>query len=345
MRKRPLSGVVLLLLLGVALALWLKAGLDGQPTAGKLGSTEQRREVVNSWEQAREKEVEFWGKVIDQHDGPVADVAVTATITTHQIPPPGFKARPQTIYSATTDGNGLFSIKGRPGRGFTIETMAIEGYVLAPKLQKRTNNLDWYNYDRLDPRGFKPDANAPVVFRLWKLGSPEALVMREADTRIPYDGTPVNFDLVSGRKTTGGGDIRVTLLRNPQDIQLGQRNFEWTATVEAVEGGLVESEDPFMYLAPESGYLPRLVIHMSPDDPNWTDERAVAFYLKSRGGRNFGRVKLEFMTGSNKPTTGFSFDSSVNPNGSRNLEYDPAQSVKGHPSRIHPPADSAAQKP
>ena len=65
-----------------------------QPEVKKPSPQEQRRETITAWEQAREKEVEFWGKVIDQHNEPVTGVAVTATITTHQVPPPGFKPQP-----------------------------------------------------------------------------------------------------------------------------------------------------------------------------------------------------------------------------------------------------------
>lgn len=359
MKKRVFLAVVSLTLVGVGILVWLKDRREATPSASKtaaatsvgaqsarqsppvlparsasstvqqgtlsekLSPQERRREIVNAWEQAREKEVEFWGKVIDQHNEPVTGVTVTATVTTHQILPPNYKPQPTTIYSATTDAAGLFYIKARAGRGFTIETMERLGYILSPELQKRRGNLFGFNYDQLDPTSFRPDHGAPVVFHMWKVGAPALLIAHEEDTRIPYDGTAVNYDLLTGRKTASGGDIRVTLIRSPQKIQWGQRNFEWTATIEAVDGGLVESADEFMYLAPEDGYQPKVMVHMRPDDPKWTDEKAVEFYLKSRGGKNYGRVRLEFMTGSDKPTTGFSFRSCINPNGSRNLEYDP----------------------
>lgn len=299
----------------------------GVASADKHSPEERRREIVNAREQTREKDVEFWGKVIDQHDEPISGVSVTADVTTHQIPPQGYTPQPTTIYSVTTDVAGLFYIKARAGRGFTIETMKRSGYVLNPELQKRNGNLFGFNYDQLDQKRIRPDRRAPIVFRMWKIYAPALLIAQEADTRIPYDGTSVNYDLLTGRKTSNDGDIQVTLTRNPQQIQWGQRNFEWTATIEVVDGGLIESDDEFMYIAPESGYQSKMVLHMCKDDPKWTSEKVVAFFLKSRGGKNYGRVRLEFMTDSQKPTTGFSFRSYINPNGSRNLEFDPARGL------------------
>jgi hypothetical protein len=57
----------------------------------------------------------------------------------------------------------------------------------------------------------------------------------------------------------------------------------------------------------------------------WSAHKSLTFYLKSRG--NYGRVTLEFRTDSDQKTTGFGFQSFINPSGSRNLEYDPLLGV------------------
>lgn len=65
---------------------------DGRTGSVSSFATVARREAITALEQAREKEIEFWGKVIDQNNEPVTGMAVTATITTLQIPPSGFQA-------------------------------------------------------------------------------------------------------------------------------------------------------------------------------------------------------------------------------------------------------------
>jgi hypothetical protein len=56
--------------------------------------------------------------------------------------------------------------------------MKKEGYVLRPTLQSRTDNLFFYNYDQLDPKGFKADSTSPVIFHMWKIERPEKLIQR-----------------------------------------------------------------------------------------------------------------------------------------------------------------------
>ncbi len=298
-----------------------------QPVAQKLSPEEQRRATITAWEQAREKEVEFWGKVIDQHNEPVAGVEVTATITTHQIPPPGFKPQPTTIYSASTATNGVFYIKGRPGRGFTIETIKKEGYVLPPALQSRTDNLFLYNYDQLDPKGFKADSLSPVVFHMWKIEQPEKLIKGEGFYGVIPDGRVYTVDLLTQKHAQGEtpGDFRVKIER-PPSAKWGARGYDWSCAIEGVGGGVIETQDEFMYRAPESGYLSRYEIKISAVDEHWYDRQKRQFYLKSREGKVYARLEVEiFVNYQNEAALRVKYY--ANPSGSRNLEYDPARGL------------------
>jgi len=137
----------------------------------------------------------------------------------------------------------------------------------------------------------------------------------------------------------------VTLIRTPLQIKCGQQKYDWTATIEAVDGGVVASTDEFMYRAPESGYEPKLTVAVSAQDPKWSAEGKVAFYLKSHG--KYGRVTAEFTTDYDRPKTGFRIDAYFNPTGSRNLEYDPMQDVAplpNTPSGSHDRAERTASR-
>lgn len=362
MKRRAALVILLVVAIGVSLLLWLRiqrkadgasspaisgAGRGSTPPAAaqspgsqppssaqpaeKLTPREQRREIINTWEKAREKEVEFWGKVLDQHDEPVVGAEVTATITTHQIPPSGFKPQPTTIYSATTDANGSFYIKGRQGRGFTIETMAKAGYVLPPELQTRRGNLLWYNYDHLDPKGFKPDRGAPVVFRMWKLEQPEKLVSGEGFYGIVPDGSVYTVDLLTQKHAQGEkpGDFRVRISR-PPNVKWGARGYDWSWQIESIGGGLVETNDEFMYRAPEGGYQPSYEIRIRSGDAPWSDEVRRRFFLKSRGGAVYARLEVEVLANYRDKAV-FSVKYYANPNGSRNLEYDPMAKRRSGP--------------
>jgi len=157
---------------------------------------------------------------------------------------------------------------------------------------------------------------------MWKEGAKETLVPFHKSTRIPYNGTPVTFDLLKGETQLGAGegDLRVILSRTPLEVQRGRQPYDWVATIEAVNVVLAEPDDEFMYLAPETGYRPKLEINMPASSTNWASLKSLSFYLKSRGGLCYGRVQLEFSTDWPQGGTGFRIDSVVNPAGSRNLE-------------------------
>ncbi len=222
--------------------------------------------------------------------------------------------------SVVTGQDGRFALTGAKGALLGLKSLEKVGYEPSPKA---FNGTYWYWRDR-DP--YVPNEEKPEIFRMWKKAGAEKLVRRGIGEPIHYDGTPATFNLFTQDKI-GAGDLRVTLERNPRQIKYGERNYEWTLTVETIDGGLLESNDEQMYLAPVEGYQPKLIIHMPADAPKWTDEKSVNLYLKLRGGKNYGRAELKVLVGADRPTTPFYITSFVNPSGSRNLEYDSTQNL------------------
>jgi len=299
-------------------------------------SQPDKLEFLRDLAQKSNRPIRFYGKVIDQNENPISGVKVTLGIRTAKEPIPGLVSDLFDYPVVITDAQGRFSITDAKGALLTVKSLEKPGYEASPKT---INKSYWYWRDPSEV--FKPDSDAPEVFRMWKKEGAERLVLQDRMTRIPYNGSPVAFDLLSGRQSATGGDVRVTLLRSPEQIQWGQRNYDWTLTIEAVDGGVIESSDEQMFRAPEEGYQPKIIFHMPANAPDWTDEKAMAFYVKSRGGKQYGRVELSVMVGSDKPSTGLSFRSAVNPSGSRNLEYDPTQDLIQAP----PPGTATAPNP
>lgn len=280
---------------------------------------EQLREIARK----SNKPIQFFGLVLDQDDNPIPSVKVTLAIRTAKEVTPGVidDLFEHPIMMTGTDGR--FALTDARGALLSVEAMEKSGYEVSEKSLNRAHYWYWRDPSQV----FHPDADRPEIFRMWKKSGAEKLVSQDRMTRIPYDGRVVAFDLLTGRETAAGGDFRVALARNPQQVKWGQRNYEWTLTIEPVDGGLIVSSDEQMYRAPADGYQPRLVIQMPADDPQWTDDKSVEFYLKSQGGKHYSSVKLSVMVGSEKPATGLSIRSFLNPSGSRNLEYDSLQTV------------------
>lgn len=289
----------------------------------------QLREISNS----SNKPIEFYGICLDQDDNPVPDVTVEFQIRWNQkIWPLGIRDVFKNPIVATSAG-GRFSLVGEKGAILRVGSMRKDGYEPS---QKSLNRSFWYWRDPRDV--FHPDSDHPVIYRLWKKRGAERLVDKGLGHRIPYDGTPIVFDLVEGQVVASRGDWRVSLVRNPIQIKWGQNNYEWTATIEALNGGLMESHAEQMYFAPTSGYQQKLIIHMKADDPQWTDTMDLQVYFKLRDNL-FGRAEVTFMVGSDRPQgTPFSIKSYINPTGSQNLEYDPLQTIAGwKPTALTPP--------
>lgn len=357
MKKRTLFLAVIALL--VLLLWWLlrpqqrpsvgkvapTAEPTGQQTAGATNATApitptptatppprpDKLEFLRDLAQQSNRPIQFYGKVIDQDENPIPGVKVTLGVRTAKEPIAGLVGDVFDYPVVTTDTRGLFSITDAKGALLTIKSLEKTGYEASIKT---VNKSYWYWRD--PSQVFTPNPDAPEVFRMWKKQGAEKLVVHDKMTRIPYNGTSVVFDLLSGRQTSSGGDLKVTLIRNPEQIKWGQRNYDWTLTVEAVDGGVIESTDEQMFLAPAEGYQPKISLHVPANTSDWTDEKAVSFYVKSRSGKQYGQVEVNVMVGSDKPTTGFSFRSAVNPSGSRNLEYDPMQDVIRDPSARQP---------
>jgi len=295
------------------------SGTNSQISTVKSPSLPEPRALqIQQILQGRNVPISFYGKVVDQNSNSLSNVHIAARIQQPYFDRASYStdAHQQKV-EVVTDANGQFSIQNVKGATLAIEAVEKEGYRLSPK----TVNI--YAYGDA-PQPHHPDPQNPVIFRMWKLGESAKLVSQDKDTRIPYDGTPVAFDLLTGQKNVGGsatGDLRVTLVRNPLNITSGYRNaFEWHATIEAIDGGLIQSDDDFMYDAPEEGYQPKIQIDMPADTNKWASIYDISFLAKTRGGNVYSRVKFEFRVDSPKPETGFTITSAANPTGSRNLQ-------------------------
>lgn len=300
------------------------------------GSEEQKRsriaEVRQVMNQANQPII-FWGLVIDQDDQPIPAVRLKFNYEHVREHLPGATQDKLDYIEVSTDTQGRFSITGIRGSLLVLEEIKKEGY------EAPTSGRAFWYAPALDSMIYTPNQQKPEVFRMWKLAGAEKLLSKNIGTRIPYDGTPVYFDLLKAQETARGGDIKVTLTRTPLNIKRGRERYDWTATIEPVDGGVIASTDEFMYLAPEAGYEPKLVVFMSADDPAWSPQKSVSFYLKTKG--KYARIRAEFATDSEKPKTGFMLGAYINPSGSRNLEYSPAQNLPG----FAPPQAEPAQAP
>jgi hypothetical protein len=255
------------------------------------------------------REIDTYGKVIDQYGTPVDGADVIGG--TFVISPDGSGGQK---FSTETNGQGLFSFTGLHGSDFGV-IISKEGYEY-----NQRPYLDWF-------KGYKPEPANPMVFTIYKLQGAEPMVHTSFASWIPYDGTPITFDLTTGKKSDSG-DLKVTLIRDPLKIKRGRDHFDWDVDIEIAGGGLVESHDIYPYEAPESGYVADFEFSVKKDDPHWTQKLVQEFYVLTNKGQ-YGRMHFDLTTDSDRPEgTGFEVEVYLNPSGSRDLEFDRKQQVK-----------------
>jgi hypothetical protein len=166
-----------------------------------------------------------------------------------------------------------------------------DGSVLAA-----TNTEFKYSHFYPDSRHI-PDPNNPVVIKMRKLQGAEPLVRISKDYKLPFTGSPLFFDLLTGKVSDSGGDLRVLVTRTPGPISQ-QVHGDWSIELVPVKGGIMESEFHLArvtFEAPADSYQDKWLVQMGRDNPKWFDNLQKVFFLKSRGGQVYSKFSMEFM--------------------------------------------------
>lgn len=239
--------------------------------------------------------IEFYGKVVDEKDQPIAGAKIELSWT--DLSPAG-----STQKVIISDANGLFSIAGIKGKGLSAMP-AKEGYEIS-----RTQNHFGFEYASFaDEQYYEPDRSNPVLFHLHKKGNAEPLKFREKEFKISV-GRPLTIPI------EGATQLQFTLLSN-----VHPKRGKWEAEVMVQNGGIIPATEEFIVEAPTDGYEPKMTIgSQTPKPPTWQLYQGGSFYLKM--SENYGRMDIEMIPGKDW----FRVKTWINPKpGSRNVEYDP----------------------
>ena len=260
--------------------------------------------------------IRFYGKVLDQDEKPVSEVSVSFEWNTLDQTNGLVAAKAGT----KSDSQGLFSLEGQKGTPLCVILSKIGYYT--PK-----ENPGCFEYAQPYAVNYHiPDPNNPVVFRLRRRGTSEPLVKGEKLFGFKPDGTQYYVNLLTGKKSmdpTGEWDLSINVTRSAVN---SDRKFDWFATIDASNGGLIETNDDFAFVAPESGYQP-IHITQNASDAAWQSGIKARFFVKSRDGKIYSRIETEITPDYNE-NAAINMKYFVNPSGSRNLEFDPNNVVQ-----------------
>jgi len=264
----------------------------------------QMREALKRSQDEWRTPIEFYGKVVDENDDAVANVAIS--FGCNDLSHDG-----HSTYQRMSDGQGSFSIKGIAGKLLTVQ-LSKEGYYAS----KRDNDSFYYAGQNVN---FVPNQTNPVIFHLRKKKPGESSIVTDFPgfakiAQLHRDGSPVGIDLVNGIKVAAGdGQIDLELWQDAADKKVNV--FNWKCRVSVPGGGIVETQEEFAFQAPESGYQPSILIDMPTTIENWQTEIRRKYYIKLPKG-NYGEIDFYLLAYNGA----YTIHSVINPSGSRNLE-------------------------
>lgn len=300
--------MALFLFLGWAVPLALFAQLDEFHTTGNMP-------------------IDFYGRAVDQHGVPLAGVKVKVEIlrVEQTSPTQGDVKLDQVDLESGEDGR--FSILNAKGHSVHVLSVTKKGYEASP------GPIATYGYY---PGQARRDPDKPIVFKMWKKQGAQPLTHFAWHHLMPCDGTPSIVPLTG---TPGEGNVQICCTRNPlTSPPPGNGPFDYKFEISAMNGGIQATEDEFMYLAPESGYSPNVVIQEKAGDSGWQGRVKQGFYIKTSAG-HYGRLTVDWYAAQNSPNY-LELECYINPTGSRNLEYDKLGELRkhlSHPQFVHSP--------
>ena len=266
--------------------------------------------------------IEFFGKVVDEKNQPVASAEIDYSWngTTEKYGRDGVKHE-----TMTSDAGGLFHIHGIEGKGMTV-------YVKKPGYYSRGYPQGNFEYAGFwEPRFIEPDRNKPTVFHLIKRSVAEPTYSVSKRLILPPPSWATHIDLLAEEpKISTGGDISLRIIRpsNPGY----QQSFDWELKIDGVDGAdIVESDDEFMLRAPDEGYQASVSKAFRQVRGNSTE--VVKFYVRHKANRLYSAVSLEvtpyYLNHITKEDTSCIIVTAiVNPNDSPNVEYDREKDIR-----------------
>jgi hypothetical protein len=294
------------------------AGLSGD----QLENVRSNADKIAALARIMSHSIEFYGKVVDLEGNPVTNAEVTYSAFNRFFE----NSKAQTTIS---DAEGYFAINDIKGGSIYVR-VAKDGYYKIKESERS------FGYAVPDENPAADDPNNPAIFKLRKHGKAEALIkFGERWGRawsIPRNGNASGFDLIQGKEVSSSDGHIIVRAWSP-DQKRGPNNermpYSWKFEITAPGGGLIERVDQFNFIAPKSGYAETLTFEMAADAERWNDlghEQEV--FAKLKDG-NYARFLFRYRPSNSKRGDSFTIESYTNPNGSRNLEYDPNLAVTG----------------
>lgn len=271
--------------------------------------------------------VEFYGRVVDQDGNGIAGVIFTVKISYYvedikeQMAYGGGKIGSK-ILVFKSDYSGSVVIKGHSGQFLVFDSIDCAGY---RPTEIRRHPYFFSPLRRPEVHSAKSDS--PVVFSLWKYRGHETITMKQFRRQVIPNGLAYAIDIRAGKVVESGlhGDVLIRLRAQEGDDSAPAR-FSWNVQIDTPTGGIIESEDEFMYFPPEIGYCKRYLWEQQSSANDWQGGIAKKFYFKLSEPLIYASLNLELIIPNPKKAL-IICTTYVNTSGNRSLECAPEKVI------------------
>lgn len=280
--------------------------------------------------------ITFYGRVVDQYDQPVAEATIYYTGTNTYLSAGGGRGKVET------DEQGYFEIDTEGAQLVLGGVGHPEIGVVSYEPPNFANNTTWggVHYTKVnflsarDKQGIYPtwrdhtEKDHAYIIRAWRLGEYEGAKTGRISIGLPSVGSVYTIKLneakrknrvIKGQKE---GDFHISCIR--PHIESYKDHLDWSASIVPVNGGIQETDDMYMNIAPETGYQSSIdiVMHKGSKDyaPSLLNKRY--FFTINNGKKSYGSLFVHFkpFASIEEDACSISIRYKINSTGSRSLE-------------------------
>lgn len=272
---------------------------------------------------ASNKEIDFYGKYVDQYGEPIANANIKYDIAVSQFMG-GWVTRDG---ETTTNNQGIFKIKDdNGGENYGVTKVIKEGYDFSGHRQR------WSTWGRADRPIADTSYDTPAIYKGWKIEEVADIKKITVLGEMIPDGRSYTASITLNStnqiiwKEGDDGDVNISINRDvtPDERSWFSSDFRsWSLTITIKNGGVVhipfEQNDGYHFFAPENGYSSTIKVSSKKEDGDWTKEFKGHYYISLRGGQIYGRVRVYSKPLSRRDSSGALLRLELNFDGSRNL--------------------------
>ncbi len=270
-------------------------------------------------------DLDFYGKVLDQYGEPVSNAKIkyVASKMYH------FDMTASGVVK--TDHLGVFNIKAS---GYSLTLYMPEHPELSDMYMSGTAKKPFKSVGRvlLEPvghgkntqtwRGYTNDK--PYIIRGWRVESFDKVIHNRMNLFVKPDGSIHTFLKKEYGKMSlddgfhSDGYLLFTCVRD--ESRSKDKNGAWQVTIEAIEGGIVETTDVILNEAPLGGYQDSVTESMKGGGPYGSSLlKDKKYYFHAKNNAVFGSLAMLFDPYGKEKNCRILVDYKINLDGSRNL--------------------------